>query len=255
VLSAGICDERSQTETASAGADELKDAFARFDRAYVPALALTNFEKLAASHRAYEKLLPAFESLKEETGSAFPGDPQWKKDLQVIDSHLREAGMKLRAKELKAAHELLEPVRATLMAARQRHDVEYYLDGMTQFHDIMELIVKPSSAALKKGEQLTEPRRQKLLKLIAEARQQWEIVQAQQLDRHRFEFSEERVEQLNVHIQDEFGALDRAEGAARTADNTATLQAMVAIKPPFARAFMLFGEFPGGKPPLAGKKH
>jgi hypothetical protein len=113
----------------------------------------------------------------------------------------------------------------------------------------MESIVKPSVAALKKGKHLTEARRAGLLKLIAQARRRWKMVEAQQLNRERFKFNEERVRQLNVHMQDEFEALESAEAAARSGDSTAALQAMVAIKAPFARAFMLFGDFPGGKPP------
>lgn len=236
-------------------ADEvaLKNAFAEFDRAYVPALALTNFQKPAASHKAYAKLLPAFEKLKVDTGGAFPGDSQWQADLESVSTYLQEAGERLDAGELKAAHEALEKIRSTLMKARQRHNLEYYLDGMTRFHDTMESIVKPSVAALNKDEPLTDSRRAQLLKLIAQARQQWKDVDAQQLDLARFRFDEQRGQQLRAYIQKEYKALDRAEVAARGSDSKATLQAMVAVKAPFAQAFMLFGDFPGGKAPALGK--
>jgi hypothetical protein len=255
VISVGKSAEPAASDgVASTCEAALKDAFARFDRAYVPALALTNFEKSAASHKAYPKLLDAFERLKAETGSAFPDDLQWRADLETIGSYLRKAERKLKTNELKAAHESLEPVRATLMEARQRHDIEYYLDAMTRFHDTMESVVKPSIAALKKGEGLTEARRAELLRLIAQARQQWKAVEAQRLDCQRFAFNGERLRLLKVNIDDEFDALERAEAAARTGDAAAALQAMIAIKPAFARAFMLFGDFPGGKAPTPGKK-
>ena len=83
VISAGESAEPVAPQgEASTSEAALKDAFARFDRAYVPVLALTNFERTAASHKAFPKLLDAFERLKSETEGAFPNDSQWRTDIE-----------------------------------------------------------------------------------------------------------------------------------------------------------------------------
>jgi hypothetical protein len=128
--------------------------------------------------------------------------------------------------------------------------VLYPLDVLNRFHTTMEQIVKPASTM--GPEAVDGSVRQRFQKLLRLARETWSEVRAADFQAPYYSLNEKQREQLAPLIQAEAEALDRLGEALRREDPAGILQAAKAIKPGFARIYMLFGDFPGG-PPAGGK--
>ena len=118
--------------------------FLEFDRAYIPALALTNQGKLEASREALQRLHQVWASSQGRLQMAFSDAATWEVVSETVRQSLDAAKRHLAEEEMPAAHESLEPVREVMTTARRAVGFDYPLDLLTDFHDTMELIVKPA---------------------------------------------------------------------------------------------------------------
>ena len=115
---------------------------AALDKAYIPALALTNQNEPEKSKAAMAKLKDAWRVYAATYRAAKPSDRTWRQGFADIDSWLAQADATVTTgTRLADAHDTLEYVRVTLMQLRQKNGIDYFLDHQTAFHEPMEEIV------------------------------------------------------------------------------------------------------------------
>jgi hypothetical protein len=228
--------------TLGARADIVTDS-ATFDRAYIPALALTNQGDAEGSRVAMTQLNRAWRVYENAHREDYPGDNTWKAGFVEIGKRIAEAGTIVeRGTRLADAHEALERVRVILMQLRRKHGVDYFLDYQTAFHEPMEEIVL---AAKGKTPATLMPRDlAKIRDTIPTLEARWNAVRNARFVPADFGFDSARAAKMNHFLALETDAIAALKGALVGADKTAVIQRAVALKPPFAQLYMLFGESP-----------
>ena len=226
-----------------AGAAPLDNTVA-FDGVYIPALALTSAAQTeeAAKERAHAAMrrlearwLQLRPGLQQELGGPAAG-----RTLAKVDGHLAAARRALANQSFAHAHEALEEVRVELLKARQKKNIDYFVDRLTQFHEPMEALVLDGTRL--KPQELTAAKRDAMEKTFVEARVLWEGIEQNRPDPRVYALSPARAAQLDKALLDERAALSRLSDALRAPDAAALLKAAAALKPAFARAFTAFGQ-------------
>jgi hypothetical protein len=235
----------------SGAAEPNQDDFAKLDRSYVPALALTKMGTRSASEKALQRLDRDWQAFRERFDSAMPDDNQWPSDCQRISQAIATAKEQLDTGHQLEAHEALEAIREILMESRVRSGLDYYLDHMTRFHDTMEEIVL--TVKDKKPDELSQKAVARLPDLARKATQEWNVVKSASFDAERFGFSKQKLAQRQQLLKAETLALQELEQAIATGDLVQIIKKGQAIKPPFAKSFMLFGDIPPGAISLSPK--
>ncbi len=227
--------------------DEMADmVFVEFDRLFIPALALTNQMQEVPAAKALQRLSKAWDTrFVEHFHAIFDDDSKWPLDVSRIAQAIALAEAELQSGDSKKAHETLEPVRDILMNARRRNEFDYPLDSLSQFHATMEAIVKPAMqtdvGSLADGEIV------RFSELARQAGQEWERVEQTEFDLAIFGKNEEQQHQFPTLLRAEREAINRLVGAlAQPAqpDKESILKAARGLKPPFAKVYMSFGDFP-----------
>lgn len=221
-----------------------------FDAVYIPALSMStgasqdprSVPKAQASIGQLERAWP---ELKRQLAGTWPGAAPagWAESLASVERQIRAATSAAARADWKAAHEALEPVRITLMKARQAQGMDYYVDGLTAFHAPMETLALAGSTW--QPGTLDSTRRAQLELAYAQARALWRGIEHQPIDAAAYGLPADKQAQLRQAIEEESAALARLSDALRGNDDAATLKAAAAIKPPFARAFTVFGRAEG----------
>ncbi len=216
--------------------------FAEFDRVYIPALALTNQQKPSA-RAALNKLSTAWDTrFVEHFHEMFERDPAWPRDISRIAQCIALAQAALESGEPLKAHEELEPIRDILTEARQRNDVDYPLDALSQFHATMEDIVKPAMEL--EPASLDQEQIERFAKLAQQAEQEWKLVEKTQFDLAMFGKNDQQQKQFPAMLQAERESIGRLSDALSAQNKEAIIKAARGIKPPFAKIYMFFGDFP-----------
>jgi DNA-binding protein len=224
-----------------AGADMVSDS-AIFDKAYIPALALTSQGDAAKSKVAMVRLNQAWGVFSKAYRHDNPGDKTWEKAFVSIDLRIAEAdAIVARGEHLADAHEALEQVRIILMELRQEHGMHYFVDYLTAFHEPMEEIVLAAKG--KSPATFTEQDLRTIRRAIPKLDIKWNAVRNARFDPKAFGFDATRASKESQLIEAETEAIASLEKALSGSDKGAIIQHATAIKPPFAQLFMLFGEF------------
>ena len=227
----------------AAGDDALRDMLA-FDAVYIPALAASGAaaQSAASADRALaaqQRLAAAWPELEARLREAWPTDRAWLAELADVERRITLAGAESGRGAFGLAHERLEEVRVTMMQARRRLGMDYFVDALTLFHEPMEAIAL--AGATLKPQQLDAARRAELERAFTRARTLWVDVERRPIDAARLALSPAREAQLRRGIADETAALERLSAALRARDAERLLDAAAAIKPPFVRALTAFG--------------
>lgn len=220
----------------------LVDDMVLLDQAYIPVLSLTTNEKLEASRKAMARLDKTWEMFKTKYYDTKPDDPQWKMDFDFIDNKFKQAAAIItEGKELKQAHQEIEPVRETLLSLRERNNISYYLDNLIRFHEPMEEIVL--TVLDKKPEQITDKEISAIKHALPIAREHWQNVKNTQLDAKTYGLSSSQASNIAKLIDKEETNLIALEQSLTTNDNQAIIKAGLGVKPDFAKIFTQFGDF------------
>lgn len=214
---------------------------AAFDRVYIPALALTNQQKQAPSEAAIARLQESVVSMTPDATallSLASGDSE---SWTAIQEAIAEADEFVQAGELSEAHEALEPIRGLLTRDRKQVSLEYPIDRLNEFHDVMETIVKPTMKA--QPQDIDEKYLATLKESAVEASTLWSRVEQTSFASPDFQLTDQDRQKLDEMIAAERQALTKLQHALRDSDPSAILPAAKAIKPPFAQTYMLFGDF------------
>ncbi|MBF0280809.1 MAG: hypothetical protein HQM13_23660 [SAR324 cluster bacterium] len=213
-----------------------------FDQAYIPALALTSQEKSGPSKKAMELLKSNWSGFKKNYYDKNRKDFSWKKDFDHIDELILKADRIVKSgKNLKDAHEELEGIRNVFLALRQRNGINYFVDYLTEFHEPMEGIVL--SALKKTPETLTSENVNTIRNLLPQTISLWEKIQKDSFDQELFRFNDSKITQMKKLMKSEGMALEQLQNALEGSDHALLIKRSVAIKPNFAKLFMMFGDF------------
>ena len=221
-----------------------QQTFALFDRAYIPALALTQQEK-DSSTTAMNRLAERWRQLRSELEQAI-ADDEWLGDISTIDEAIIRAEQQVADGELGEAHESLEVIRDLMMRARRRNGIAYALDTLSDFHSTMEGIVKPAMKFTPHS--VSEQNIETLRGLSLVAEDKWEVVESTEFDLPLFGREASDSPKLSQHIADERQAINELQTALAKGDVTEIIAAARRIKPPFAQSYMFFGDFPIRRP-------
>ncbi len=226
----------------SSAAGLLEKDMAAFDKAYIPALALTSQGDKAAAQKAVEIMLEQWAGFKKIHSAAFNDNPADNADFATIDRLLAEAARTVqRNGKLDDAHEILEGVRITFLAFRERKAIDYYLDYTTRFHESMEAIVLTVKGQT--PDTLTEAMVSKIKTLLKIAQKDWKSLQTAAFDPDLFSFSAEQDSRRQYYINAETEQMNRLQKALEQNDRGKIIEAARGIKPNFVNLFLLFGDF------------
>jgi hypothetical protein len=199
-----------------------------FDAMFIPALALTSQQKAQPALRAAQALA-TFVEQHQAAGDRL---------LAPIQTVVTKAVAQIEAGKIAPAHETLEGIRNQLAAQRRAMGVDYPLDRLTDFHEVMEAIVAPAIAG---GKALDDDYFANLPGLATEASHLW--AQVEQTSFAKIVADTQQLQQLDKLVSAERQALVRLNRAIRDGQRDAIVAAAADLKPPFAKLYMSFGNF------------
>ena len=223
---------------------QLKLDMASFDRAYIPALSYTSLEKVSESTQAMQSLKTNWVTFKNKYYNINPADKAWKSDLDKIDNLIQRADQVVQSKKniIDAHQKYLEEVRIIFKDLRKRNNInDYFIDHLTVFHEPMENIVLAGKD--KTSKTFTDQDLQTIKNNLPTAIQDFQIVEKAKLDPVVFNFNSEKLKQAQQLITTEKQKLLDLQQALTTKKTDLIIKTSVAIKPNFAKLFMLFGDF------------
>lgn len=214
-----------------------------FDRAYIPALALTDSGDAAKAKKAVALLVARWQELRAKYNAAPTLNPQWRADFDNINAMILTADrMMIEGQPPQEAHGILEGVRTMLKDLRVGYGISYDLDALTQFHEPMEAIALAVNG--KTAAQLTADD-------LATIEEQWryadsiwqrQVVKAT-FDPALFQLSPEQDRKLREEIRLETGIMLELKAALDAGDKARVIQSAAALKPHFTAIYTLFGDF------------
>lgn len=224
---------------AAARADIVADS-AAFDKAYIPALALTSQNALNQSRAAMAQLNQAWLVFDNAHRNDFVKDNAWKKGFEEINDWIRQADSVVnQGGNLADAHNTLEHVREILMQLRKQHKINYYLDYQTAFHEPMEAIVLIAKG--KTPATFSEQDLAKMNAILPELETRWNAVLNAKFVPEVFGFDHAHAANVTHYIELETKAISELKQSLAGDDRAVVIQSAVAIKQPFSHLYMSFG--------------
>ena len=231
--------------------ENILKSMAELDRVHIPTLIFTNLHRQRESEIAMERLSREWQKFKQKyyhlefKYGLDITDKFWKEDFDRIDLFLTTAEVFIGERKLAEAHEELERVRFVFRELRKRNGLDYFLDGMTEFHEPMEQII----LTLRGKDNISEEDLFRLEALFREAWGSWERVAAAEIDPEVFGFDPEKMEAIKERIKEEQSLLENFAAAlsARNADQI--FQGATDLRPNFVVLYKAFGDFQ----PIFGK--
>lgn len=215
------------------------------DRAYVPALALTNQPKPEPAQKAIARLRAEWNRFRTAHASAPPtfDAAAWAKHLREVEGAIAAAEANIAARKGPAAHEDLEHVREAQLAVRRGAGMPYFLDDLTLYHEAMEKLAGPATA--KTAATLTEADVAAIKAALPEAERSWRIVAERrgQVARHGFAADVEQAIQSDIDAQTQL--LVEVGAALSAGDRARIAEKAMLTKPAFSKMFQRFGDFAG----------
>ena len=218
----------------AAGAGLIED-MAAFERVYIPALALTNQPQQPAPRVAasLERLARAWPRMRE----AFSGKgAALGRAVQATDRGIAGAQRLLAAGQRAEAHEALEAIRPAYIEARRVAGIEFYLDRLVEFHDVMEEVVKLAN----NGASAAEVRER-----AEQASGLWRLAEHPRFDAALFGFNDAKYGQLRSRAAQEREIIDRLLAALLMNDMPGATVLAKEMRTLFSQIYTMFGDFSG----------
>lgn len=261
-----LASDRKRRETAMEmveGRNRVLREYAAFDKAYIPALVLTNQGKVEQSQKAMTRLNEVWEPYANKYYPLVPKDREFRRSLDKIQNAIRTADHIVNSGgNLADAHEALEKIRFIFMALRRsrltssmirwraRGELEwnevslpdyYYIDYLNEFHEPMEAIVL--NAKGRTPETLTDADIEKIEEQLAEASELLDKIYGAEFEQSVFDFNDEKTQTMWDYIDQETEFLYELRKALDDEDKEEIIRASIGIKPGFVKLFTMFGDF------------
>jgi hypothetical protein len=240
LLAAGASSLPAEQSVRGAPVAELVAGMVAFDRAYIPALALSNAAKPEAALKAMTILKDQWSIFARQFGSRFP-EAEWKQGFERTAVVLDRSEELVRMGDLPGAHVALEEVRDIFVSLRDRQSIPYYVDFLNRYHESMEEVTAVT-AGLTAGT-LEEKQVQQVGALLPEARRKWQATLDAPFDAGVYGFPVARADELRKAEEAVLLGIGRVEQALRSADREALVRTVEAMKPVFTKTFLMFGDF------------
>lgn len=215
------------------------------DRFYIPTLVFANLQKERESEIAMQRMQEVwgnyyrkFHGLEIKYGVNIT-DKDWKEDFIKADELVSSAEGLVKDKQLVQAYEKLVRARGILRDLRRRNGVEYFLDGMTEFHDAMDQI----SSVLRGKAELSAKDLKALRRLFKKAQNNWAEVGRAELDPVLFGFDADKVDAVDKRVKHEERMIATFAAALSSTDDDRIFQAAQDLKPNFIVLYKAFGDF------------
>jgi flagellin-specific chaperone FliS len=221
---------------------DLAAAFAALDAAYIPAIVLTGEGTPKASREALQSLVDQWQAFKQQIAHR-PMAKRHVDHLWNADQRILAARGAVENGKVQKAHEELGKVGQIMLRLRQKLGISYFIDHLIRFHDPMERIVETTRN--KTPVELTAQDIKLIQDELSAARKRWEEIVQAEFSPGLFGFGVEELAQKDALVDLEAARLRELEAALDAGDREAIIEAAAAIKPPFAKLFKLFGDFPG----------
>jgi hypothetical protein len=213
-----------------------------FDRAYIPALELTNAGDAAKAKKAVALLTTQWQQLRAKYITAPGITPQWRADFDNINSTILTADRwLLDGKPPQEAHGVLEGVRKVLRDLRMGYSISYDLDSLTLFQGPTEAIALVVNG--KTAEQLTANDWSIISEQFRYAEPIWIQIAKAEFDPALFQLTPGQDQKLREEIKQEAAVMDELDAALTAGDKARVFQAASALKPHFTAIYLLFGDF------------
>jgi len=215
------------------------EEFATLERAYVPALALTNqpTKPVSQVQESLRRLDKAWQGFVQATASQIKSNPALAKVVTESRQKISRADALVAADKRHDAHESLEYIRTAFWKIRTDMGIDYLPDRFTAFHDPMEEFAEDIS---KPG---SDPK--KLKTALTGLSRLWSDVERSGIDAALFKLSPERAETYAKQVRKEREILNQLAGLIDSGNIEALSKAAVAMKSNFAQTYFVFGDFSG----------
>lgn len=219
----------------AAASAALVEDMAAFERAYIPALALTNQPAQPAPRVAasLQRLADAWPRMR----AGFAGQSAaLDRAVLATDRGIAGAQRFLAAGQRAEAHEALEAIRAAYIEARRVAGIEFYLDRLVEFHDVMEDVVKLATGGASAAE----------VRVRAEqASGLWRLAERPRFDGALFGFGDAKYGQLRARTVQEREIIEGLLDALLMNDLPRATVLAQEMKGVFSQIYVMFGDFSG----------
>jgi hypothetical protein len=221
----------------------LHEDMVALDRAYIPALALTNQPKPEVSKRALERLRAQWNAYRTAYATAPAGyaPDAWAAADSKVEAAVAAAEKNLAAGKSLDAHEDLEHVRDAQYALRRGAKVPYFMDDLTAFHSAMEKLV--GAVAGKSPATLSDADLATVRLAYGAANLAWQDVLANRARAAQHGVSGEKLAAVQTQIDVETRTLADLKAALAAGDRAMVIEKSIATKPAFSKLFSMFGDF------------
>jgi hypothetical protein len=208
------------------------------DRAYVPALALTNQKDKALTmiEESMRRLEVAWDRFVRNMRA---GDQAgtFNQAVAFSTAKISEAKDLVAADKRKEAHEALETVRLTFRKARIAANIDYLPDRFTAFHEPMEEL---AGLATKEGVDAAG-----LRKRLQQLSSLWGDIEKAGFDAKLFGVGTERAAKYEDQVRKEREILARLDDIIGSQNKETVAKMVISMKGNFAQTYVVFGDFTG----------
>lgn len=223
-----------------AGCDEhdVRYDMARFDRAYIPALTLTASKDVTGmSILAVKRLKQDWEVLKIKNAAVLVPNGI----ATTVDGVLDRADMNITIGNFSATHNDLKEIRQLLYDARQKQQIDYFLDHLTVFQAQLDKVLKPIEGSA--PEDISTKDIEAIARELPEAKRRWDVLMRAEFDRSVFLFSNEMEEALIALIKEEYRNIGDFQAALLSGNRKLIAKHALLIRQGYDSVFRMFGNY------------
>jgi hypothetical protein len=218
--------------------DAVRRGMAAFEGPYIGALWSTGNESPERAVASVARASAAWSALTAEQGEALSSLRGGDAAVKAVTARIEEA-VALAPDAPREAHETLEAVRLRLRELRVANGIAYFPDHLTAYHGPMEAIVLAGKSADADGVATIRA-------TFPAVRTAWSDVESAPSQNDLFGFSAAERKRREELLAAGRSAVDALAAALEAGDPGAIRAAAVALKPPFARLVLLYGDDGGG---------
>lgn len=223
---------------------DLVPAMTKLDKTYIPALGLTGQpDQQAKAKIAFSTFENEWTAFAGRYASAAGFDDEWAEDLGAISRAVAKAKTALFDKSNgPASHEALEAVRMTLLDARTRQKVPYFIDALTLYHNAMEDLLNNKPA--KKIAEWSDTEKMAVAADLDVAIARWKKVKSVEALLADAGLASKAEGVYRSQWQAIEAVMSGAKKALDSGDEKGFSENLGKLKPNFIKTFFLFGDFP-----------
>jgi hypothetical protein len=214
--------------------DPVRRGMAAFEGPYIAALWSTGNESPERAVAAVARTSAAWSAFMAEQGEALSSLRGGDAAVTAVAARIEEA-VALAPDAPREAHEALEGVRLRLRELRVANGIAYFPDHLTAYHGPMEAIVLAGKSGEADGVATIRA-------TFPAVRAAWSDVESAPSQNDLFGFSAAERKRREELLAAGRSAVDALAAALEAGDPGAIRAAAVALKPPFARLVLLYGD-------------